>query len=277
MNLEKPKVNARSEECKRNLDEAKLQLKDYEARVGKAKGKAERIRELRRIALAENNHAHAVKDAAMASRERAERLREEQSQTVAEFTQLASAVSAHRVHIEEGETHQSIEHKYDTHLKMLKKRLQQAGASEEDINNEALAATNAYKQAKEMLITQQQEQNITKQNLEYRKDMWRQFQRHISARTRVNFQYLLSERGFRGRLELDHPNKKLSCRIEPDETRKSAAGRSTKTLSGGEKSFSSICMLLAIWEAMGSPLRCLDEFDVFMDNVNRAMSTNMLV
>ena len=36
-------------------------------------------------------------------------------------------------------------------------------------------------------------------------------------------------------------------------------------------------LLLAIWDAMGSPLRCLDEFDVFMDNVNRAISTNMLV
>ncbi|CRK22251.1 hypothetical protein BN1723_012635 [Verticillium longisporum] len=42
-------------------------------------------------------------------------------------------------------------------------------------------------------------------------------------------------------------------------------------------SFSSICMLLAIWEAMGSPLRCLDEFDVFMDNVNRTISTKMLI
>jgi chromosome segregation ATPase len=57
----------------------------------------------------------------------------------------------------------------------------------------------------------------------------------------------------------------------------SSKGRNTKTLSGGEKSFSSICLLLALWEAMGSPLRCLDEFDVFMDNVNRDVSTKMIV
>jgi chromosome segregation ATPase len=47
--------------------------------------------------------------------------------------------------------------------------------------------------------------------------------------------------------------------VEPDITRKSDKGRQTKTLSGGEKSFSTICMLLALWEAMGSPIRCLDE------------------
>jgi len=116
-----------------------------------------------------------------------------------------------------------------------------------------------------------------KQALQDRLDRWRTFQRLISAQARVNFQYLLSERGFRGRLLLDHQHKKLELQVEPDQTRKGGSGRNTKTLSGGEKSFSSICMLLAIWDAMGSPLRCLDEFDVFMDNVNRAISTNMLV
>lgn len=60
-------------------------------------------------------------------------------------------------------------------------------------------------------------------------------------------------------------------------TKASDKGRQTKTLSGGEKSFSTICLLLSIWEAMGSPIRCLDEFDVFMDHANREISMKMMV
>lgn len=50
-----------------------------------------------------------------------------------------------------------------------------------------------------------------------------------------------------------------------------------KALSGGEKSFATICLLLSLWEAIGCPIRCLDEFDVFMDAVNRKVSMKMIV
>lgn len=39
-----------------------------------------------------------------------------------------------------------------------------------------------------------------------------------------------------------------------------------KSLSGGEKSFSTICLLLSLWDNMTVPFRALDEFDVFMVN-----------
>lgn len=54
-------------------------------------------------------------------------------------------------------------------------------------------------------------------------------------------------------------------------------GGGTKTLSGGEKSFSTISFLLAMWEAAGGPLRCLDEWDVFLDSINRNLAAKMLV
>lgn len=50
-----------------------------------------------------------------------------------------------------------------------------------------------------------------------------------------------------------------------------------KSLSGGEKSFSTICLLLSLWEAINCPIRCLDEFDVFMDPVNRKIASHMLI
>ena len=93
----------------------------------------------------------------------------------------------------------------------------------------------------------------------------------------MQFTYLLSERGFRGKLTLDHKSKTLTLSVEPDETKKNDKGRNTQTLSGGEKSFSNVCLLMSVWDAMGSPLRCLDEFDVYMDSVNRDVTSKLII
>jgi len=61
------------------------------------------------------------------------------------------------------------------------------------------------------------------------------------------------------------------------ETNEGQGSKDTKTLSGGEKSFSTACFLLALWEAMECPFRALDEYDVFMDAVTRRISTQMLI
>ncbi|KAI0836122.1 P-loop containing nucleoside triphosphate hydrolase protein [Hypoxylon sp. FL0890] len=275
--MQKQEMNREVDSLHEIFKQAKVAAQDHRAKIAKSEDKVKRFEETRRVALVEKNQAYEKLSMAKVIKEDAERSKQRQADVVAEYTQQASEVAPERAYIPEGETHRSIERKFESIKEQLKKIRGQLGASDEEIQNRASQAIQEYREAKKSHKNLTSLVDELKKALMDRLRKWRTFQRLISAHARCNFNYLLSERGFRGELFLDHKAKKLRVQVEPDETRKSSSGRNTKTLSGGEKSFSSICLLLAIWDAMGSPLRCLDEFDVFMDNVNRAISTNMLI
>ena len=277
MHIKKGEQNQRMSELKKRLEQEKLLYRDFEASVDKAAEKVNRYNDARRMILRDRNDLHEEVDKTRDDKRIAEEKRERQKAVVEEFKTLAASVSQDRVHIADGETHAAIEKKLEAVNKQLQERHRRIGMTDEQVELRVVETKKAHERAVDFLEGTKDQIARMKQNLLGRLNKWRHFQRYISASSRSNFQFLLSERGFRGRLLIDHQRKNLSVQVEPDETRRSAVGRDTKTLSGGEKSFSSICLLLSIWEAMGSPLRCLDEFDVFMDNVNRAISTDMLV
>jgi len=102
------------------------------------------------------------------------------------------------------------------------------------------------------------------------------FRRYIVSRAKQYFMMTLSQRGYSGKLKIDHDEETLSIQVNVQLT-KGTSTKDTKSLSGGERSFSTICFIMALWEAMESPFRVLDEFDVFMDMVNRRISMNMLL
>ncbi|KAM0448639.1 hypothetical protein ACHAO4_008350 [Trichoderma viride] len=277
LRLEKRDLSQKAEEAKARLDAEKDVRKDHQSRVAKADDKVKKYEAMRKITVAEKNAAFERLDIERHERKRAEMRRDQKVAEVADFIQQAQQASPDRVHIPEDETYESLEIKYQRVCEQLAQREARQGATDQQIYDRAIEARTRYEDV--MKKTRDVDETISslKQAIEHRLHLWRQFQRQISARIRIQFSYLLSERGFRGKIDLDHKARRVNIQIEPDKTRKHSSGRNTKTLSGGEKSFSSICMLLSVWEAIGSPIRCLDEFDVFMDNVNRAISTNMLV
>lgn len=91
-----------------------------------------------------------------------------------------------------------------------------------------------------------------------RLDRWHEFRRHIALRCKLVFQYHLSERGYYGKVLFDHVNQTLQLKVQTDDqTLTQGREKDPRSLSGGEKSFSTICLLLSLWDSIGCPIRCL--------------------
>ncbi|CAF1392722.1 unnamed protein product [Adineta steineri] len=88
------------------------------------------------------------------------------------------------------------------------------------------------------------------------------------------FTSFLESRNYTGEAIFDHQERTLSLEITP---RGDEVHKDTRSLSGGERSFSTVCFMLALWEVVEMPLRCLDEFDVFMDHVTRRTAMNLVL
>uniref|UniRef100_A0A8C5NKR8 Structural maintenance of chromosomes 6 n=1 Tax=Junco hyemalis TaxID=40217 RepID=A0A8C5NKR8_JUNHY len=106
--------------------------------------------------------------------------------------------------------------------------------------------------------------------------VYRQFLKTLSMRCRLHFEHLLRVRGCSGHIKFDHKNETLSITVQPREEER-AARSDLRSLSGGERSFSTVCFILSLWNISESPFRCMDEFDVYMDMVNRRIAIDMIL
>ena len=95
--------------------------------------------------------------------------------------------------------------------------------------------------------------------------------------TRNCFQNLLNSRNYRGSLAFDTVNCKLYLKVDSQSAGEESRERDPLSLSGGEKSFATLCLLLTLWNVVPSAIRCIDEFDVFMDAINRKKSIQLLL
>lgn len=101
--------------------------------------------------------------------------------------------------------------------------------------------------------------------------------RNISIRVKFAFQNLLNLRGYKGELKIDDAKGILDLIVVPRDSRCENAVSSTKSLSGGERSFTTVAFLIALWKSVDFPFYFLDEYDVFTDQVNRSYITKLLI
>lgn len=262
---------------KRALDAAQKDVEDLQFRLTKAQAKVRTMQGKREDALKAKNLALDSVSKIEANRKEWEEERNKRQATVDETIARAMPVAPERVPVPENKTYDDLVNTLKRLERTRKDTEKELGGSQADLLQQANAAKAAHKAATEEYQSIGNIKNHLIRTLEHRQKRWKEFRSGISVRARVMFSYMLAERKFRGLLKIDHKNQALDIHVEPDSMAKAGGGRQTKTLSGGEKSFSTVCLLLSLWDAMGSPIRCLDEFDVFMDSVNRDRSMNMII
>lgn len=260
------------------VHEVNKRVEKAEANVKKAAARITRAAEARTNALRAKNEAIATIEDAKAEQKTLEEKLDEFEVHVTDFTAEATRF-CDRVPIEPGATAASLDAKMSIVARDIRAFENSMGGDERDIVEAASKAMKTYNATRANLQELRKVEQKLLQSLNDRRCRWVSFRQAITARARGQFMYLMSERAFHGKMSVSHSQKMLDLHADPEVTRRSSTSqaRQTKSLSGGEKSFSTICLLLALWDAMGSPIRCLDEFDVFMDSVNRDVSMRMMI
>ncbi|KAE8720187.1 Structural maintenance of chromosomes protein 6B [Hibiscus syriacus] len=108
----------------------------------------------------------------------------------------------------------------------------------------------------------------------------KKFQRNAALlRRELTWQFNghLGKKGISGHINVDYDEKTLSVEVKMPQDASSNTVRDTRGLSGGERSFSTLCFALALHDMTEAPFRAMDEFDVFMDAVSRKISLDTLV
>ncbi|KAF7288674.1 p-loop containing nucleoside triphosphate hydrolase protein [Mycena chlorophos] len=197
-----------------------------------------------------------------------------------EFTEWTAKAEEYCERVEAKRTPDAVQKQLQSVQLALQAREEQQGATVEDMTVEVNKAKDRLDKAQNDLSQMSALNRALKDSLTSRLARWQEFRRHIALRCKIVFSLHLSQRGYYGKVMFDHEKETLQLKVQTDDqaaTQGRSRDKDPRSLSGGEKSFSTICLLLSLWESIGCPLRCLDEFDVFMDAVNRRISMKMMI
>ncbi|KDE09053.1 hypothetical protein MVLG_00771 [Microbotryum lychnidis-dioicae p1A1 Lamole] len=165
----------------------------------------------------------------------------------------------------------------------IRARERHLGATLDELNEEVGRRNQVVQRAKSILSSLENFVELLETARRVRMEKWEGWLTSLPASLELHFLSYLATRSFTGRLKFNHKEEELKLHIVTKEDGVKNHGKhhsrwkDVKSLSGGEKSFATICLLLAMWKVAACHIRCLDEFDVFMDAVNRRVAMKMMV
>merc|ERR1712233_11268 len=99
----------------------------------------------------------------------------------------------------------------------------------------------------------------------------------VKSQPSLEFRVIMRAQGHDGALVVDYDKKELDMKVHMASHDGSTQVVNSKTLSGGERSYCQVALIMALQKFSGAPMCIYDEFDVFMDSVNRGNSIKILL
>ncbi|KAL7539962.1 hypothetical protein ACHAWF_012462 [Thalassiosira exigua] len=147
---------------------------------------------------------------------------------------------------------------YKTKINAKDKKIAQEKERRNMSETDPAVARDKYYRAKKDLDSKMEQIDAIERNckslekdLHHRKKRWGHFRRHIAEQTTLGFDEFLNKKGSTGEVEFDHESKKLDLLVQKDCTDEhSSQTKDVKALSGDERSYTSLSLLLAIGESI---------------------------
>ncbi|QID86936.1 Structural maintenance of chromosomes protein 6 [Saccharomyces pastorianus] len=172
------------------------------------------------------------------------------------------------------DTQDEIKRELEKVSRMIQKAEKSLGLSQEEVIELFEKCRNKYKEGQKKYVEIDEALNRLHNSLKARDQNYKNAEKGTCFDADMDFRASLKVRKFSGNLSFIKDTKSLEIYILTTNDEKA---RNVDTLSGGEKSFSQMALLLATWKPMRSRIIALDEFDVFMDQVNRKIGTTLIV
>ncbi|XP_042357224.1 structural maintenance of chromosomes protein 6 isoform X2 [Plectropomus leopardus] len=167
----------------------------------------------------------------------------------------------------------------DTEITRLKRKLkvyESNHGEQEQVIREYAEALSLYKEKTNQVRDLRRFIDRLDNIMSDRQNRYKIMRRSLSVRCKLYFNNFLIKMNCCGSMIFDHNNETLLISVKPP-GREDDGVSDMRSLSGGERSFSTVCFMLSLWEITESPFRCLDEFDVYMDMHNRRISLDLLL
>ena len=249
------------EDARKQLEISQLRLIDFETDIETERTEREQYNHEKRR---QENHMTVLKDREAQGKEKLSSLIET----------AENICPREEIVFNENDTRDSISNEYAEIDRQVQLSEQTLGKLIDEVQRELNEAISKREEAERRQESLQRTLQLLSGELKTRLKCFETTIQQKEQQSKRAFERALELRGFKGKLDFDFASRKLTLLVL---TMRDVENRSVTSLSGGEKSFTQIALLLAIWKVMDSKIRGLDEFDVFMDSVNRSMSIKLLL